>query len=100
MSYIGLVTTEEPAAMPTPEPAAAVTYRRVPHAAHYGAANTGHDLEQWDVAQPFAAPHPDAVPADAEKHSGYIARDGKAHTLFVRRAPLTGTCPRCERVAS
>jgi hypothetical protein len=81
-----------------------VTYRRAKHAAHYDYSHPakGHDLEQWDVAgdlpheprtgNPIAPPE---VPRDAEYHSGYLARDGVQHWLFVRTAPLTGTCVRC-----
>lgn len=82
---------------------ASVTYRRIPHAAHYeGQQGKGHDLEQWDVVGDVARSprtgHPVApveVPRDAEYHSGY-QQDGVQHWLFVRTAPLTGTCARCE----
>ena len=80
-----------------------VTYRRIQHAGHYAAPPTdqGHDLEQWDVAgelprgprtgDPVAPPE---VPRDAGYHSGYRS-GGVQHWVFVRRAPLTGSCPRC-----
>lgn len=73
----------------------ASVYRRAQHAAHYGN-GTGHDLESWDVEQPFwTSPRPDDVPADAEKHSGYV-EGGVQHFVYVRRAPLTGpACPLC-----
>jgi hypothetical protein len=74
-----------------------VIYSRRPHAAHYAYDHParGHDLEQWDVTQPFHHARPDGVPWDAEKHSGYVDDAGRAHTLFTRPAPLTGTCDRC-----
>jgi hypothetical protein len=85
-----------------------ISYRRVQHAAHYGYSHPakGHDLEQWDVVAELArgvrSGHPVApaeVPADAEYHSGY-RRDGVQHWIFVRRAPLTGSCPHCSVVVA
>lgn len=75
------------------------TYRRIPHAAHYGN-GLGHDVEQWDVTAPTLeeaqAKRYGIVPRDAEYHSGYRTRDGEQHWLFVRTAALTpGGCPRC-----
>ena len=84
-----------------------VTYRRVQHAAHYSNhPMKGHDLEQWDVegnlqrgdrtGKPIA---PDGVPNDAQYHSGYRTGEGVQHWVFVRVAPMTGTCRRCEAAA-
>lgn len=71
-------------------------YRRAQHAGHYGhGPDSGHDLESWSVAQGWSDARPAGVPADAEKHSGYLA-NGVQHVVYVRRAPLTGTCKRCE----
>jgi hypothetical protein len=82
----------------------AITYSRVPHAAHYGYSHPakGHDLEQWDVADigrhvgsgnPL---RPEGVPSDAEYRCGYLAKDGSQRWLFVRTAPLSeGTCEWC-----
>lgn len=65
--------------------------QRIPHAAHYGN-GSGHDLEQWDVTTPAEI---EALPRDAEYHSGYV-QHGRQHWLYVRRAPLSpGKCPRC-----
>lgn len=71
-------------------------YRRCHHAAHTGPGRQGWDLEQWTVAQAWAAPRPADVPADAEKHSGFV-EDGVQHVVFTRRAPLgAGPCTRCD----
>lgn len=77
---------------------AEITYRRQQHAAHYSEHHPtrGHDLEVWDAQQTWTDPHPEGVPADAEKHSGYLDNAHRPHVLFVRTAPLTGTCARCE----
>ncbi len=75
------------------------TYTRGQHAAHYSHhPDVGHDLETWDCVLPkFDSPRPDQVPADAERHSGwYDGHHGEQHVLFVRRAPMTGSCPRCD----
>ena len=75
-----------------------VTYRRVSHAAHYAPTHPdrGHDLEQWDYAQPSRLPVPAGVGLGAEWHVGYLNAYGVQHWVYVRRAPLTGeTCPRC-----
>lgn len=84
---------------------AGVTYRRIPHAAHYsyGDSRVGHDLEQWDspdVGRHTGSGSPkraDGVPVDAQYHSGYIAKDGAQRWVFVRRAPLSEapTCLYC-----
>ena len=72
------------------------TYRRVSHAAHTGN-GTGWDLEQWDVIQTsYDAPTPAGIPADAERHHGYV--DGKVqHVVYSRRAPFSpercASCP-------
>ena len=76
-----------------------IEYLRGRHAAHYLGSKPGHpqghDLESWVVNQPFSADRPEGVPADAEKHSGFLV-NGVAHTRFVRIAPLSpGFCPRC-----
>lgn len=42
------------------------------------------DLEQWDVAQEFAAARPATVPANATKDYGYRDADGQLHTVFRR----------------
>lgn len=79
----------------------AVEYRRIPHAAHYHVVNhllgtAGHDLEQWDYAQPARLPRPEGVAADAQYHSGFV-RDGVQHWTYVRRAPLSADfdCAHC-----
>ena len=77
------------------------TFKRIPHAAHYGYAHPakGHDLEQWDVtseARPEVARVGSGVPSDAAYLCGYLDKDGRQHWLFVRRAPLSaGPCARC-----
>lgn len=81
-----------------PHPAPPV-HSRISHAAHYDNhhPDVGHDLEWWDSMLPFYdAPKPRDVPANAERHSGYVDREGVQHVMFCRTAPLTGTCPRCE----
>ena len=74
------------------------SYTRIPHAAHYsyGHPAVGHDLEQWDYAQPQRLPVPPDVAPNAEYHSGYLDRQGVQHWVYVRTAPLSpGECPRC-----
>lgn len=85
--------------------ATTITYRRIQHAGHY-AAGAGHDLESWDVtgdverSSRTGDPMPPlGVPLDATYHSGHVD-DGVQHWTFTRRAPLTGTCPRCSPVAA
>ena len=75
------------------------TYRRIPHAGHYGN-GMGHDIEEWDVKAPtFEAAQSEAfaaVPRDAHYHSGYRTREGEQHWLFIRTAALSpGKCERC-----
>lgn len=73
----------------------AVTYARIPHAAHYPHIGGGHDLEQWTYAQPERLPVPEGVPADAEYHSGSRS-EGVQSWHYVRTAPLSpGICERC-----
>ena len=81
-----------------------VTYRRIHHAAHYEAppSKFGHDLEQWDVVGDLSRGQrtgdpvaPSVVPCDAEYHSGYLDNGMVQHHVFVRRAPLTGSCHHC-----
>lgn len=81
-----------------------ITYRRIPHAAHYQWAHgQGHDLELWDVvgetmsAARVAAGS--AVPSDAAYSSGYVGKDGVQHWAFTRKAPMTdGPCALCEHL--
>ena len=79
-----------------------VSFRRFPHATHYQGGG-GHDLEQWDVIGELPRGHggnrvaPSDVPRNAEYHSGYLDDAKVQHWLFVRRAPLTGSCSRCAK---
>lgn len=81
-----------------------VATRRIQHAGHYAYGVThqkygrGHDLEEWTYAQPARLPKPSSIPSDAEYHSGFV-RDGAQHWVYLRRAPMTGTCPRCASVS-
>lgn len=77
------------------------TYRRIPHAAHYGAAGQGHDLEEWDCVQfAFESPRPAEVPASATRYNGYLDQEGRLHVLYIRHAPLSaGTCEGCAHYA-
>lgn len=86
-----------------------IRYSRIQHAAHYAYGfvhperGQGHDLEQWDAAEEDCQRgprtgnpmRPEGVPVGAEYHSGYRDAEGKQRYLFVKPAPLTGTCPRC-----
>lgn len=78
-----------------------VTYRRIPHAGHYGHSHPakGHDLEQWDVKselRPELARVAIDVPRDAEYDCGYLDLGGHQHWLYTRKAPLSpGGCTRC-----
>ncbi|MBP7551774.1 MAG: hypothetical protein KA761_15890 [Gemmatimonadaceae bacterium] len=60
----------------------------------------GHDLESWDVVQSYRDPRPSDIPADAEKRHGYLDEAGRQHFVYVRTAPLTGTCVLCAARAS
>lgn len=75
------------------------TYKRVQHAAHYSFKPvTGHDLETWTIAASSVTAAReqagDALPRDAKYHSGYLDK-GVQYWMFVRTAPLTGTCDQC-----
>lgn len=70
-------------------------YTRTPHAAHYEGGG-GHDLEIWDAVREWNDPRPACVPADAERHHGYLDDQKQQHVVFTRTAPLSGSCPRCE----
>lgn len=87
---------------------AAITHKRIQHAAHYEGPHPakGHDLEQWDYLPDGQTTRdrcgdpvrPDGIPSGAEYHCGYLDREGRQHWLFVRRVPLTGpACNRCPR---
>lgn len=83
----------------------ATRYSRSRHAAHTShRPGEGWDLEVWTVTVPesrgeigMACPvRTEAIPPDAEYHSGTRLRDGRQEWRFVRPAPLTGTCAICE----
>lgn len=73
----------------------AVQYTRVRHAAHYGYNHPakGHDLERWEFVANDNV-RPEGVPVDAEYHCGFL-EGGVQRWVYVRVAPLSGTCPRC-----
>lgn len=70
-------------------------YIRAQHAGHYtNGPDVGHDLEIWEVE---GEKDRTGIPTDAEYHSGSLNR-GVQTWRYVRRAPMTGTCARCDQL--